>query len=112
MQDNILTPFPSADLKVYTVWVPMMLADARVAIDTSLMPDPRVEHYWDGDKIASAWLALELDGYDGTVWDIYYLYGPEAAWADIPEPRLSVGTPIFYERDALLAALKPMLEGQ
>ena len=110
MHDNILKPYPSSDLKVYAVWVPMMLADARVTVDTALMPDPRVEHYWDGDKIASKWLALELDGYDGYVWDIYYLYGPDAEWTGIPEPRLSVGTTIFGERNTLLDALQPYLE--
>jgi hypothetical protein len=91
----------------------MLSTDARSEWEESAMPDPRVTHFWDGDRTVGRWLA-EQDagglGSAGVVWDAYFLYGPDAAWDDVPRPLLASGAPVVYETDALASALEPLLQ--
>ena len=41
-------------------------------------------------------------------WDIFFLYGPEAVWEDVPAPLISSGSTIIAKRDRLLKALSPL----
>jgi hypothetical protein len=110
VQNNILQKYPSADLKVYVIWVPMLAFDARMSIDASVISDSRVEQFWDGDKVAGAWFAEELEGYPGVAWDVYYLYGPDAKWDSTPEPLISSGETVIGSSAALKNALLPFLK--
>ena len=65
------------------------------------MPDPRVIHFWDGEQAIGQWFAKEVDGYDGTAWDVYYLYGPDATWENVPAPLVGSGGTIIREREKL-----------
>ncbi len=94
MQADILAKYPGAELRVYAVWLPMLGGDSRSAWDEGVMPDERVLHFWDGDRAVGRWFA-EYEGYGGTVWDTYYLFGPEAAWGAAPELLLSVDATIY-----------------
>lgn len=74
------------------------------------MPDPRVVHYWDGQRLVGAWFAENLEGYQGVVWDAHYLYGPDAAWEDRPAPLVARGSTIYGERQALEEQVRTLLE--
>ncbi len=74
------------------------------------MTDPRVIHLWDEEKIAGQWFAENMEGYEGIVWDIYYLYGPEAEWTHIPQPLISSGFTVLGQREELQTHLLPLLE--
>lgn len=74
------------------------------------MPDPRVIHYWDGERLVGKWFAENLEGYQGVIWDAYYLYGPDAAWEDLPAPLVARGSTIYGERQALEEQVRTLLE--
>jgi hypothetical protein len=65
----------------YAVWVPF-LAGTQQAADVSqrVLPDPRVDHYWDGEAATSDWFAENVEHSFAPAWDVYYLYGPDASW--------------------------------
>ena len=68
--------------------------------------------YWDPEGVTGTYFA-EADlgglGYSGFVYDVYYVFGSDAAWADTPAPLADAGSPVLYEGDKLLAALKAQL---
>jgi hypothetical protein len=101
VQTQILVQYPSAQLRVYAVWLPMLGSDRREAWNGTNMPDARVMHFWDGDLELGQWFAKAVDGHDGVAWDIYYLYGPEAVWETVPAPLLGSGRTIYAERQTL-----------
>ncbi len=111
MQTQLLAQYPSEQLQVYTVWLPMIYGDAREEWDGTTMPDARVMHFWDGDLQVGQWFARQVDGYYGGVaWDIYYLYGPDAAWETIPSPLAGWGRTIYDEREKLEIQIKALLD--
>jgi len=71
-----------------------------------------VTQYWDGEGITGTYFA-ETDlgglGYSGFVYDVYYVFGPEASWADKPPPPAASGAPVAYDGGDLLAALEAQL---
>lgn len=105
MQNQVLAQTPSPKLRVYAVWLPMLGGDAREEWNGNTMPDPRVMHFWDGETVVGQWFAAEVDGYPGIAWDVYYLYGPDATWEDVPSLLVSSGNTIYAERDALRTEL-------
>jgi hypothetical protein len=103
VQRYVLDAIASDDLRVYTVWGPMLgdekEPDARRA--TVSLPDPRVSHFWtDAHGVAEAFqapLALAND----RAWDTFLLYPPGARWAEAaPAPTyyMHVGKPLPKER--------------
>lgn len=83
--------------------------DARVTINTNVVSDPRAEHFWDGNQVASVWFAREIERHAGIAWDVYYLYGPDAEWGSTPKPLIDSGATVIGEREALKAAVLPLL---
>jgi len=79
----------------------MLRGDARAAWNGNTMPDPRVMHFWDGETVIGQWFAKEVDGYQGTSWDAYYLYGPNATWDNKPSPLIRSGE-IIYDQRAMI----------
>ena len=75
----------------------MLWSDSREMWNGTTMPDVRVTHYWDGERVMGQWFAKNVDGFDGTAWDAYYLYGPDATWETIPSPLVGSGGPIYPE---------------
>ncbi len=110
MQNRLLAQYPSDQLRVYAVWLPMLGGDAREAWNGTTMSDIRVTHFWDGDALVGQWFAKQVDGYEGIAWDVYYLYGPDATWETVPKPLLGSGGTIIGERDTLQAQLSTVLE--
>ncbi len=101
--------YPSADLRVYAIWLPMLWSDSRALWDGRVMPDPRALHFWDGQRVVGEWFSVQVDGYEGVSWDAYYLYGPEAVWDAVPAPLLGSGGTIYGERETLEAQVKAIL---
>ena len=116
VQDEILTKYPDADLRVYTVWLPVYATDDPSAWDENLLTDRRVTHYWDEKRLVGSWLLEHgnLDG-EGTVynayWDRFVIYSPKASWESngFSEAAQSTGAPIIDGRDTFLATLGLLL---
>lgn len=82
--------------------------DARSTWDLGLLPDARVRHYWDDDRLVGTWFAERVEGFDGVVWDAYYLYDAEARWDKSPPLAISSGATVMAERERLNTALLPL----
>ena len=112
MRENILDKEQSSDLRVYAVWLNQRSTDGRDEIDESILADPRVTQYWDGEGITGTYFA-ETDlgglGFSGFVYDVYYVFGGDAAWSKEPAPLAASGSPVISEGEELLAALTDQL---
>ena len=109
MQSQLLNPNPQARLRVYAIWVNKQVGDARSRWDAAGLTDPRVAHLWDAKDASGAWLAGNVPGYQGSDWDTYLLFGPEATWTSHPTPLRSSGAPVFDRIKELSQALNPLL---
>ena len=112
MRENILDAEKSQKLQIYAVWLNQRSTDAKEEIDKSILEDPRVTQYWDGEGITGTHFAqtdLGGLGYSGFVYDVYYVFGPDASWAEDPAPLAASGGPVLYEGEELLAALRAQL---
>lgn len=90
----------------------MLAGDSRSEVDTGLIADPRVTHFWDQERVIGRWLAETGVGgqaYAGVVWDAYFAFGPDATWNEQPAPLAGFGGPVVSEGSALEAALRPFL---
>ena len=101
--------YPSEQLSVYAIWLRMLVGDSSDEWDETVMPDLRVQHFWDGELEAAQWFAKRVDGYDGVAWDVYYLYGPEATWEKLPAPLVDSGGTIYRERQTLELQVSTLL---
>jgi hypothetical protein len=112
VRSKILDAVDSPELRVYAIWLNQRPTDARDQIDESTLADPRVTQYWDGEGVTGRYFA-DADvagmGYAGFVYDVYYVFGPKAAWGQHPEPVAAAGGPVLYDGEKLLAALKAQL---
>ena len=108
----MLAAEPSGDLRLYVVWLNQRSTDARDTIDAGLLDDPRVTQYWDGDGVTGRWFA-ENDlgglGASGFVYDAYYVFGPDAAWADEPAPLVGARVPVTSYSEELLRDVRSQL---
>ena len=109
MQTQLLSEYSSDQLSVYAVWLQMLPSITPEKWDATIMPDLRVKHFWDGELDAALWFARQVDGYDGVAWDMYYLYGPDAAWKAVPAPLVGSGGTIYRERERLRTQVKMLL---
>ena len=112
MRSKILDAVDSPDLRVYAVWLNQRSTDARDTIDESTLADPRVTQYWDGEGITGTYFAdsdLGGLGYSGFVYDVYYVFGRDAAWTDDPGPLAGSGGPVVTRGDDLLTSIRRQL---
>ena len=109
MQSDILKAHPTARLRVYAIWTNKLFGDARRRWDGAGLIDPRVVHLWDGNDVSGDWLAGHVTGYQGSDWDTYLLFGPDATWTSQPTPLRSSGGPVDDQIDALSQAVSPLL---
>jgi hypothetical protein len=83
----------------------MLPGDANPEV-AELLVDARAKHYWDGDRDLGHEVASIL-GRDGqAAWDVFLVYGPDAAWGDRPA---ATGSPVISKSGALKQALDPYL---
>ena len=74
-------------MAVYVVWSPQLGArEHHVPEATGLIPDDRVRHYWDPDRLVGSAYQDRL-GLTEPAWDVWMLFGRDADWAaDAPDP--------------------------
>jgi hypothetical protein len=110
VQREILEAEPESELAVYAVWVPFLggTRDAA-ALSQRVLPDPRVIQFWDETALTSDWFAQRVENSQAPAWDVYYLYGPDARWTDVPAPLASSGATIIGRSSELKAAITPLL---
>jgi len=109
-------------LRMYVVWFPMYVGDARERWNPSLLSDSRAVHYWDEQRIvgrmylqqaARIWPKRAADTVppqDEAVWDAYFLYGPNARWGNRLPDVTSWGAPILKTRETLEQRLTRLLK--
>jgi len=100
---------------VYAVWLPMLAGDSRSAWDSNVLNDPRVQEFWDGDRIAGKWFAdKQLDGLGGPgsiIWDAYYAFPSNSTWTSKPSGALAAGSDIIDNVSGLEHNFIPLLHG-
>ena len=88
VHDNVLKQVHGDDLSVIAVWMPVLPSDnAAAGKDAeSLLPDPRVVHYWDADSSLGKLYGqlLTLPRGRQLAWDIYFVFAPGTKWQDEP----------------------------
>jgi hypothetical protein len=109
VQSEILKAHPQARLRVYAIWTNKLFGDARNRWDAAGLTDPRVMHLWDANDTSGDWLVNHVSGYQGSDWDTYLLFGPDATWTSQPTPLRSSGGPVDNQIDALSQAVNPLL---
>lgn len=112
MQSHILEKNPTEDLRVYAVWVPFLGGNEQAAdLSRRVLPDPRVVQFWDAGAATSDWFAKNVERSSAPAWDVYYLYGPDARWTDVPGPLVTSGSTIIGQSAQLEDAITPLLQG-
>jgi len=109
VQQHILRDNADPNLRVYVVWFNMLFTDSRERWDGDGMVDPRVQHFWDEQRVVGDWYSATATHRDGTTWDYYALYSPDATWGPNPPQPVSQGGTIIGQRDRLQAAITPLL---
>jgi hypothetical protein len=75
------------DIAVYVVWSPQLGAQEKhVASATSLVPDSRARHYWDGGRVVGTSFQSVL-GLPAPAWDVWMLFDKDAVWKGTAPPR-------------------------
>ena len=111
MQENLLRKNPGAHLRVYAIWVDRLFGDARSRWDAAGLTDPRVVHLWDAEDVSGGWLQANVKGYQGSDWDVFWLFGPAATWDASPGPLVAAGAPVVDAAGDLQRAIAPLLAG-
>ena len=104
----MLSAEAAEDVRFFVVWVNRGTGDDRDSIDPALLAGEHVRQYWDVDGITGTRFA-EVDlgdlGDEGFVYDVYYVFGPDATWAEEPGPVAGAGRPVVSRVGELLAQL-------
>jgi hypothetical protein len=109
VQHNILAKYPQGRVRVYAVWFNMLWGDSREGWDSTVLPDARVTHLWDGQKLVGRWFARQDGDPQGTYWDAYWLYDPTARWDAAPGALVGSGGPVINVGAQLQSQLVPWL---
>jgi len=113
VQTELLDRHPRANIRVFAVWFNMYEGDSRARWRRELMPDRRVEHFWDEERVLgnryygdlARLAARQAPGTKATegriLWDAYLLYPAGARWDDGRTNVLSWGRTILLTRETL-----------
>lgn len=125
LEERVLATNPEADVRVYVLWFSMIPADMLPEElsgqrDEGVLNDPRVIHFWDGQRLLNQWLAdnAPLEGPErsslrrtygqldwGTyIWDAYFVYEAGTTWEEAASP-LAAGYPLIQNREQVRSAL-------
>jgi hypothetical protein len=87
--EKVLQTNKSTSLAAYAVWEPILRTDdarsSRKA--TTLLPDPRVRHFWTGTQDLGELFQSAIDLTTEPAWDVYLVYPQGVAWEGQRPPR-------------------------
>lgn len=105
VQENILTKYPTADFQIYTVWMPTIRGDSKLAVPgaVALLPDSRVLHFWDPARLSGVFFKKNVapDISSSVAWDMFFLYDENAKWDEIPSPLIDMGRTVIATSGSL-----------
>jgi hypothetical protein len=82
VHEAVFEGIASQKLRGYAVWEPILRTDnlrgARKA--TTILPDPRVRHYWVAGQEVGEIFQSPLGLKDEVAWDVYLIYPPGVEW--------------------------------
>ncbi|MCH7495687.1 MAG: hypothetical protein IH825_06310 [Candidatus Marinimicrobia bacterium] len=85
--------------------MPVIRGDSKLAVPgaVALLPDSRVNHFWDQTRIIGKFFKKNIahDVSSSVAWDMFFLYGTDAVWEEIPEPLTDKGRTIIGSSGAL-----------
>ncbi len=89
VRQAVLTAFPTADIRVSIVWIPMLVDDSEAAARRSaqLLAEPRVRQFYDARQEVGRVVADSLGAAGEIAWDTYLFYRPGSIWNVDPPPR-------------------------
>ncbi len=90
----------------------MLSGDSRDRWDGDGVTDPRVRHFWDEQRLVGNWFSTSVLHREGTTWDFYALYGPDATWGTAPPQAQSQGGTILARRNQLQTAITALLRSE
>ena len=100
------------DLEVFAIWFAMFPGDASSTWPSDLLTDPRVEHYWDEERLLGSWYQQDPVYKAGSrpFWDAWLLYSKDSVWKQEPSELLSWGRTIVDTREDLRKQVFAVLE--
>ncbi len=119
----MLDQIKDENLRVYSVWVPILVSDAENWVPNAMkrLPDRRVGHYWDGKgELVEAYKTILPTKQEDSneyikAWDIYLLFPRNAEWKDKPPApsywmhQLPLDAKRRFNGDTLAAEVKELL---
>ncbi len=120
----MLAAHPDAPIRVYAVWYRMYPGDARARWRAGLLPDRRVQHWWDEKRLTGTRLVSDIRGFeilrapgsrafdDDVLWDAYLLFDGQARWRAMTPRPASWGYTILAAKDALAAGVGTLVAGR
>lgn len=96
------------DLRIYVVWIDILQSDDKYSayLRSTEYDDPRVSYYWDRYKLTGVeW--QEVIDIDNVAWDVYFLYGRDVTWSDLPSYP-----DYFMNQIGLPEDVSPRLDGE
>ena len=94
MQSKVLEEIDSENLKAYAVWEPILRTDNEISSRkaTTLLPDPRVEHYWVGSQAIGEMFQEPINLKTEPAWDVYLVYAAGVEWNQETPPE-----PVYFQ---------------
>ena len=82
---QVLANIKNERLKVYVIWMTAFARDSHGAAATRAqeLADDWIRHYWDAKNATGRGWMPTFD-MPRPAWDVYFLYGAGATWADTP----------------------------
>ncbi len=122
IQSKVLDQVKNPDLRVYSVYVPILRGDTEENLPSAIkrLPDSRVVFFWDskGELTQSYSSVLKLRT-GQPAWDVYMVFDREAEWkAEPPAPNYwmhqlgGVAPERRLNGDTLATEIKKVLEGK
>lgn len=89
MHEAVFQGITSEKLKAYAVWEPILRTDNRRGARraTTILPDPRVRHYWVEGREVGEMFKPALGLKDEVAWDVYLVYPPGVEWRGSRPPK-------------------------
>ena len=97
------------DLAVHAIWTPILPSDRAVtAAALRTLTDPRVRHWWDGDRYAQEAFRPLLGLPAGKpAWDVYLVYPRAGRW-----PSKGPPAPTFHQHQLRELPPEHLLDGR